>query len=159
MKQSFGRFAIAALSAGVLCLIAEAALAKNPSRPFKGRSEGMITASELCPGGELFSEEGNATHLGLYTATGCTFVVGAQSPTVLLIAGGGMVTAANGDQINIAFTGTIDIGGDPWVGEVVVSVAGGTGRFADASGQFDYVQLRQAGGPAYTATATGTIAY
>jgi hypothetical protein len=86
-------------------------------------------------------------------------VIDALSPTVLVIAGSGVTTAANGDQINFSFTGTTDVGGAVWLSDVTLTFAGGTGRFTNASGEARYMASRAAFATDYTASATGTIAY
>ena len=119
----------------------------------------MIAAAPECDGGDLIEESGNATHLGLYYAVACAFVIDAESPTVLRIAGSGVTTAANGDEVNFSFTGTLDIGGAVWLSDVMLTFAGGTGRFTNASGQARYMGSRAAFAVDYTASATGTLAY
>jgi hypothetical protein len=160
MNRLLGRFAVVAMTVGFLCLLGGAAAAKNPVRPFHLRGAGMITSvAPACDGGDLIEESGNATHLGRYEAVACSFVIGMESPTVLVVAGNGVVTAANGDTVNFSFIGTIDVGGAVWPSDVMLTFAGGTGRFADASGQARYLSSRAAFAADYTASATGTIAY
>ncbi len=160
MKKLFGKLAIVAVTVGFLGFLASESLAKNPVRPFHLNGTGTdIALAPECDGGDLINETGNATHLGLYHAVACAFVIGAQSPTVLVIAGSGVTTAANGDQINFSFTGTTDVGGAVWLSDVTLTFAGGTGRFTNASGQARYMASRAAFAIDYTASATGTIAY
>ena len=160
MKNLFGKLFIVAMTVGFLCFLASESLAKNPVRPFQLRGAGTdIAAAPECDGGDLIEETGNATHLGLYHAVACVFVIRAQSPTVLVIAGNGVTTAANGDEVNFSFIGTTDVGGAVWLSDVTLTFAGGTGRFANASGQARYMASRAAFATDYTASATGTIAY
>ena len=99
------------------------------------------------------------THLGLYHAVACVFVIDALSPTVLVIAGSGVTTAANGDEVNFSLIGTTDVGGAVWTSDVALTFVGGTGRFTNASGQARYMASRAAFATDYTASATGTLAY
>jgi len=165
MNRFFGKVAKAAMIAAVMCLIASGALAKDPQRPYISRTEGTTSLAmpgDPCEGGYFFAASGNATHLGLAEEAGCVFFVGCDDPpdcTVLLTAGYGATTAANGDQLYTTLTGTYDISGDPQIGHTLVSVDGGTGRFANAVGQLDCLTLAPAPGLEYTNTCVGTIAY
>ena len=162
MDRVVGKLAILGMTIALLCLVGGDALAKDPTRPYRARSAGMVTAAALeCDGwGDLVEETGNATHLGRYEATACVFVAGIPDPPTLVPnAGYGVVTAANGDLLYISFTGTTDVSGAIWVLNFKITIDGGTGRFANAAGQFDYVATRPAAAPPYTASALGTIAY
>ena len=95
----------------------------NPSqgpaaRPFKLKAAGQIDLSTLS-----FEFSGVATHLGNYTASGTI------DPSTLQLQG--TLTAANGDSLN--WVAQFQFGP---LGEIeaALTITGGTGRFANASG-------------------------
>jgi hypothetical protein len=123
-----------------LATLAPAAAAESTTRPFSGSLAGGAgqVPDASCPFGvrtEVWGS-GQVTHLGrtTMTASHCTQFLGA--PEV------GLQTfvAANGDRLELSYVLT----SDPYVpaegavltlhGQTVVT--GGTGRFADASGEF-----------------------
>ena len=78
---------------------------------------------------------GTATHLGQWTVTG-TF----KDPPdngVLRSSGEAILTAANGDKLQIQIDGTLDPVAA--VDQGVFHIVGGTGRFEGASGDADFV--------------------
>jgi len=107
-----------------LCALGLPALAseKNPvTRP--GQNHGNITAvMELATGLCDFSDWGESTHVGRYSATGWA----QMGPTGTFIAGQGTVVAANGDTLDWEIDGTSG----------VIVWTGGTGRFEGATGGF-----------------------
>jgi hypothetical protein len=110
------------------------ALAKagGTDRPVKGTVIGEVTVP--IPSLQLTTDaSGVMTHLGKYTAhfEGSAEIVGGRT----LGAGTFVVVAADGDEL----TGTFTLNGAVPTGEphslmAVLTVTGGTGRFADASG-------------------------
>lgn len=108
----------------------------GPERPFKVRGYGTfgaVTPDGSCdlPVQIALEGSGNATHLGRFTVELTWCFVPPTGPLYIY----GTITAANGDLL---FIETIDQGiGDN--GEVYETFAfmGGTGRFEEASGQFD----------------------
>ena len=109
--------------------------------PFKGRLDGTYTlefpnASTLLVEGE---GTGNATHLGQFTFE--------YDEVVNLSTGVGTgtyeFTAANGDKLTAAWTGLGFPTADPTVLSIVenATITGGTGRFANASGDFTIERL------------------
>jgi hypothetical protein len=75
-----------------------------------------------------------------------------------------VATAANGDQVYYAITGMTNVLNDPCVAEGTLTVVGGTGRFAAASGEIHTTSMAPWFAP-YTCgleqmtTLLGTIAY
>ena len=102
---------------------------------------------------------GNATHLGLFTNTGkVSFTPDATNPTILHPSGGGVFTAANGDKLNfVIVTGALDLTTGIGTGEF--DFAGGTGRFANATGRTSGVIQQNVVTGAYELTLVGNIDY
>lgn len=104
------------------------------NRQFKGTVSGP-RVFDLSTGSFVADLTGNESHLGRVTQdlTGTVIVTGLNSFTVR---GTGIVTAANGSKLFTAFSGsgTIDATGGT-AGQSAVTVTGGTGRFAGASGE------------------------
>jgi hypothetical protein len=122
----------------VLALVAlsptsAAAKAGGTDRPMQGTTLGDVTVT-LAPGLPMEADvTGVTTHLGKYTGhlEGTAEIIGGT------VFGEGTFTlvAANGDQLS----GTFALTGPPPSGAVhpvstVLTITGGTGRFADASG-------------------------
>ena len=163
MKPFFGKLAMVAATVGILCLVADGVLAKDPLRPFRGRSQEEVVAP--CAGGfgALYEGGGNATHLGLFTDSVCTRTTGGVFP-LFDFQSQGIVTAANGDQLFITSEGVTDVSSDPCVAQGVLTVVGGTGRFANASGTTQVTSLLpwiapNTCGPEQTTTSVGTVSY
>jgi hypothetical protein len=133
------------------------ALSLNVETPFKGDLEGSVTVTPLPPGrGNVQIEaRGNATHLGRFTL---------QIPHTVTFAtrvGTGMYvfTAANGDQLIGSFTGQA-ITPPPMVMIIEqVTITGGTGRFANASGTFTVERLFDQTTGWTTGSVAGRISY
>jgi len=104
--------------------------------PFKGRLDGVVTVAPLDPPfvAVLINGTGNATQLGLFTVS--------VPHTVNRAAGTGVgsyeFTAANGDKLVATFVGHATPTATPGVLYIVEvgTITGGTGRFADATGEF-----------------------
>jgi hypothetical protein len=122
--------------------------------PFRG----TITANEsfVIVGSNLLSSgtaEGTAAQLGRFSAT--------YSPVVDLLTGAAAGTfniiAANGDQLSGTFTGQ-GVPGEPGTSSIteLVTIVGGTGRFANATGTFTIRRILTFTGPT-TASSTGTF--
>ena len=103
--------------------------------PFRGQIQGVEIATVEFP--LLFVDAtatGNASHLGRF---GMTYEI-----TVNLVthdtSGSAVFTAANGDQLFTDVVGHGTSNGDNTVASVVEihTIAGGTGRFAEATGSF-----------------------
>ena len=138
-------------------------------RPFTGTLAGSATfpLDSTCPftGRRTWSAaSGTASHLGRVTmvSTHCT-------PPANAIAGQMTLTAANGDELHMTYTGTCSAPPFPPVGEVITCstdnvVVGGTGRFAGATGAMQitaHVTNAGFGVPEWPATWTwvGTLSY
>ena len=102
--------------------------------PFRGSFEGS-EVDQVVPPNLLVdgTAEGTATHLGRYTATFTVVVDLATSSSI----GSIVLVAANGDQLTGTFTGQ-GTSTAPNVAHIVenVTITGGTGRFAGATGTF-----------------------
>jgi hypothetical protein len=117
------------------------AAAGSSDRPFKGVIVGGGTAvpDATCPLGirTVMWGTGEVAHLGLteMTASHCSPDWGAP-----ILGGVQTFVAANGDKLEMTYTATVE----PFVpeeGAIMVGpgdtvITGGTGRFADASGEF-----------------------
>ena len=115
--------------------------------PFKGRLEGTYAGSGEPPLVSVHVEaEGNATHLGRFTLDS-RHVVNFVDFTG---AGTAEFTAANGDKLTTNVTGVATPQDTPGVFFIVetLTVTGGTGRFAGATGQFVVERLSFPSGPA-----------
>ena len=98
--------------------------------------------------------EGNATHLGRFTAT-FDAVADLATPTAT---GTYRFTAANGDQLVATFAGTaVDVQPGVFQFTEVFTIVSGTGRFSGASGGFTMRRLGVADFAANTVTSTGSI--
>jgi hypothetical protein len=122
-----------------LVVFTTAASAKSVDRPFKGSVSGIVW---WAPVGDVLttfsSAVGNASHMGRTMMT-------AHHPTPPLTApndygpGEMILTAANGDEVWITYTGHLDFdptapAGTWFVGPGPITIVGGTGRFAGATG-------------------------
>lgn len=144
-----------------------AAGADSSARPFKGSMNGEVTfvPDGGCPIGirTLSDATGEASHLGnsVLSSGHCT-------PTGDQISGGMMtLVAANGDEVNVAYTGTAPFpapGTEIIVADIDFEILGGTGRFEGATGRGDmtgYIVFAGFGEPVWPASWvwTGTIGY
>lgn len=159
------------LLAALMAFIVTAATADTggTDRPFTGTLVGSasVAPDENCPIGlrTLSEGSGTASHLGLVAMVSnhCT-------PPANAITGGHMTfAAANGDELHMTYSGTCAAPPFPPVGEVFTCstdnvIVGGTGRFADATGEAQltaHVTWTGFGAPLLPATWTwdGTISY
>ena len=136
---------------------ASAALADTggTNRPFQATLSGS-SAADLSTGSLVQDLTGNESHLGRVTVhdTGTFTLTGPKSFT---FSGTEVVTAANGDQLFEAFSGSgsTDAEGN-LTSQAVLTVTGGTGRFADASGE-QTVTVHGPDAPLIGTTLTRTI--
>ena len=166
------------LLAALVLLVALAALGVSAAladsggtkRPFQGTIAGSATFSldATCPftGRRTSSAaSGVASHLGLVTMVSdhCT-------PPANDVTGGHMTfVAANGDELHMTYSGTCTAPPFPPLGETLTCtthnvIVGGTGRFADATGEIHLTALvtnAGFGAPEWPATWTweGTLSY
>jgi uncharacterized membrane protein len=142
MKRAFWA---AALGAALCLALAAPVAAANPARPFAGHdrvADTMLPPSD-CPGGATWRYSAAGTgvflHLGQssVSVTHCTFVDMA-SGTGNFGPGTITITAANGDDLRLVHQGTFRLAMTPdgltSVFDMTWVVAGGTGRFAGATG-------------------------
>ena len=162
-KLSFGWTRISALTllaAGLQCVSPRAGSA---GVPFKGESENQAISAVPVDADHVFVTtvgEGNATHIGHFT-----FV----SPHLsglsdFSIDGEQFITAANGDELYVHLAGnlSLQVGADGTlflVGGIPAQITGGTGRFANASGEFTFTLLFDIATAHSFATIDGRIDY
>lgn len=116
-----------------------AAMNQERQRPFIGGAKGLVSFDLSNPKGcaagftTVTDAKGTATHLGRTTlhSEHCVTPTGGIEGTMVL-------TGANGDEVHATYTGGSTAPGA--IGEVIqvtatVILAGGTGRFANATGQ------------------------
>jgi hypothetical protein len=134
---------------GAVLALAPRASAVSRSTPFSGRVAGDASFAAVdattCPHTDLWigglqirsEATGTAAHLGRVTMTAAHCAAFDSS----IVGGQLTLTAANGDEIHVGYTGTCPY--DPAtavIGETVITchvmldVTGGTGRFAAATG-------------------------
>jgi hypothetical protein len=116
-------------------------------RPLSGRGTGVASVDiSTTPSPTTFSSSGRLSHLGAFTATGSESLAPLGPPPVIpyALTGTETLTAANGDKLFGTVDGTGVNNAGATNGTNVVTITGGTGRFADASGS-------------YTETYTGAI--
>lgn len=117
------------------------------ARPFHGNTVGMV-ANQIfpAPAGRcpaqlpmlfVYKGEGRATHLGNFQVEGseCVFMDPGNPATMASGAGWFTWTAANGDELHVAYDATtlVLLPGSPWVSwSTPVYATGGTGRFVHA---------------------------
>lgn len=137
MRRVIGIFALVMAMLGV----SGPALAGQGVRPLTGTVTGVanfVPVSGCAPVGLQTQSAGSGlvSHLGRVsmTARHCT-------PPGADISGRMILTAANGDELYLDYSGTCDVYSPDWVpGTTQITcdnpftVAGGTGRFADATG-------------------------
>ena len=131
-------------------------------RPFSLNGKG-VAIPILDGNGNVVGAEptgsGNATHLGMFTNTGkVSFTPDASNPNIVHPSGGGVFTAANGDKLNfVIINGALDL--TTGIGTGDFAFTGGTGRFANATGQTSGVIEQNVVTGAYELTLVGSIDY
>ena len=128
MRHSF-RFLSATALLSLVSLVAIGASGRaeagGGSRPIKGTGEGVVTGV-VSPVELLIDYVGNASHLGKFTRReDVTFGdLGTISGSIVFV-------AADGDELNVSFTGQFVSPNDA---VAAYTFAGGTGRFTHATG-------------------------
>ena len=141
-------FSIVCAAVCVLALCDRAAAAAQPYRA-SGTAQ-FVNAND-------FVGSGQATYLGRYSEVGSVSFSPTSNPAVLHVEGWAVYTAADGDELHAVITGELN-GVTGAVSATVNYVAGGTGRFAEASGSAILVgQLGPAG--SISVNVRGTIDY
>ena len=134
MKKTLASAATAVLLAIALASIAFAAPAAGIQLLFKGTLQAQETVIDPGPPTRLHAiGSGNATQLGQYTIAYDPVV----DPTFHATTSGTFV-AANGDSLTYEGTGQATAAGEPGGFDIVeeLTITGGTGRFAGATGSF-----------------------
>lgn len=140
-------------------LVTESSKAATPERPFKVRGYGTYAlepSTECAPLGQIRIEGGGiGTHVGKFSAA---LIQCSDGASINIFSG--VVTAANGDKVNI-FS---DVAGVDEIGPYdYYIIDGGTGRFTDASGSFRLyntsLEPDGTGGGSYSNYGVGTISY
>ena len=129
--------------------------------PFKGD---FVTSREYLSAPPLLrlriTATGTASHLGQTTAISYP-TIDFRTPPPFHVSGTQVMTAANGDQVFVSFTG---YSFPPDANGVIVitasnTITGGTGRFADATGSFHATSLAHTHSPVGSFSFEGTISY
>lgn len=155
-----------ALTKLIVALVLIALLGARPvlavERPFK-----LIGAGDLTPItdeagnviGGMLAAVGTATHLGMWTQTGTlTFSPHPSDPTLILADGDSIITAANGDELHVTITGAV-LDTNTGIATGSFDFAGGTGRFANASGSAPFEVLQDFDSGTFGVVANGMIDY
>lgn len=127
--------------------------------PFRGDWEGStVSATPVGPNVVLVvsSGTGNATHLGAFEMTSphLTYL------DTFAVDGTQLFTAANGDTVTATITGQFFPNADGNLEATLAgTITGGTGRFADATGSYDFHIIARPAAFGFDSTATfiGTI--
>jgi len=150
-----GPLALAALSLWLAALPGGALASQEV--PFKGWDAGHFEIPGACATGlqVVIGGSGAATHLGRYSYS----AIECFDPGTGGFAGAPMLIAASGDRITGTYVGTVAPTGDPDVirYDEVVTITGGTGRFAGATGELQVVGWANLATGEYTQVLTGTM--
>ena len=152
---------IARLSLALLAMLAlagpAAAERQGKQVPFRGRLEGLATATPIAPPFVAVNLEGsgNATQLGRFEVS-IPHVTNRSNGTAI---GTYEFTAANGDTLTADFTSQVTPTDVPGVVNVAVTatITGGTGRFEGATGSFDAERVVDMAHGTVTESFDGTI--
>ena len=122
----------------LLLILAVSALQAGELVPFRGSWEGSTVSATFPAPGVVFvvsAGEGQATHLGRYFMSSPHFTYLATG----MVEGEQNFTAANGDVLNATFSGQLLPRADGCLeGTLPATITGGTGRFAGATGSYDF---------------------
>jgi hypothetical protein len=104
--------------------------------PFESTATGMTTSVTPIPGGiaTSFIAAGRSAHFGRFVLMASDRDIFTSPTTFVIEDGVGTLTLAGGDQLDITYHGTGTVTGVNSVTEVDITVTGGTGRFAGATG-------------------------
>jgi hypothetical protein len=122
------------LALAALSPTSAAAKAGGTDRPVKGTASGTVTGKLGSPLDLTIDLTGVATHLGKYSVH--VEAVGVISGGEVLVDGTFTVVAANGDRLTGTATSTSQLSqlAEVHTTTAFLTITGGTGRFADASG-------------------------
>lgn len=135
----------------IVTLVGVAAAGNEQQRPFKAKSHGVVTSEEIvdgseCPFLDVFVEgDGIGNHLGRFTIARHHCFTPPDHPDFngsVIHDGRYEITAANGDKIWGTYSGELqptEFGPDGPIRGIITSpstIDGGTGRFANAQGDY-----------------------
>lgn len=162
-RNRLGIFAILALLLSVTVLAGTAAgdPGAEKKRPLNISLEFIGTPGdfECAPGflPQAFVGGGHLSHLGRVEISGgaCNDFV-----NLVLADGFGTYVAANGDSIDVEYSGVASfVPPDTFTGEGSGTIVGGTGRFASSSGEFEFTSETSVSGGQTSLSGRGWIAY
>lgn len=110
------------------------AAANGTSRPLTGTATGTTT-TDLLTGATTVDATGHLSHLGTVTAH-FDLTLAPTSASTFAYAGTGSDVAANGDKLFVSLTGSGTFTPTTAEGTTNLTITGGTGRFAGASGMY-----------------------
>jgi hypothetical protein len=142
----------------ILFLLLGTIPASAVERPFALNGAGVVTLVTDGSGnliGAIPTGSGTATHLGQWTVSGNVTYTPVNG--VLKSSGQATLTAANGDKLNFLIDGILDPVAA--VDQGLFHIAGGTGRFAGASGDLNFVVSINPLTGGFELTAVGKIDY
>jgi hypothetical protein len=142
-------------------VISSTPIAAAQTVPFRGTWTGQTDSAEFIPPDVVFvvaSGDGEATHLGRFSMVSPHYTY----LSTFGIEGTQIFTAANGDTITATISGTLAPQANGTLeGTLTGAITGGTGRFAGATGTYDFhiVATPFVGGGGFFSVATidGTI--
>ena len=144
------RFLLSSLVLGVGLISPGAALAAagGTNLPLRGQTNGVVSF-DSSTGLFRSSSSGEGLHLGAFSVTnsGSLMPTGFNPPFVpYAVMGTQTVVAANGDQLfgTLTGVGVNDIATSAASGTNVITITGGTGRFANATGSYTVTYKSQA---------------
>ena len=138
-----------------LCLIWGAHRVAAIERPFGMSGAGNVEFINNPPTGGNLTASGVATYLGQWTETGILTFMPGPEPHLILASGTLTFTAANGDELYVAFSDAV-LNTNTNIATGVFIFDGGTGRFEEASGSADFVVIQDPSG-SFELTAIGAI--
>ena len=133
-----------------ISLMAFSERAQAAVRPYAASGTAQFTSESE------FVGVGYATYLGRYSEAGVVAFSPTSNPAVLHVDGSIVYTSSNGDELHAVVTG--ELNGLTGAITATVSYAGGTGRFASASGSASLAGQLGAGGT-ISVTVAGTIGF
>ena len=132
VRMGFGRgVLISSLAVGVVAACPAAAAANNIARPVVGTRTGT-TLLNVNTDQASTTSSGFLAHIGAFTGTSTESFT--QPPNFTVTGTDLEVTAANGDTLTASVVGSGTATGDTSLSTDTITVTGGTGRFAGATG-------------------------
>ena len=155
---------VTTLTLTAIVLLGTVAVMAN-ERPFALNGSGVATFIADEAGNPIqakVSSTSNATHLGVTTTVGTiNFTPDPANPGRLLTSGSGIMTAANGDTVQLELNGGMELtpGSTTATDKAVFRFVGGTGRFAGAHGSANGIVVVNLITGAFEITMVGDINY